>query len=121
MLPKCCPAIKEKFLFRKFFSKTHFNVSKSKKVIFAAGGGVYLDMNYVFASYMKKHLFLMSGIHVSIYLVFLPFELNMLLEVMLNGSIFFCVIMHGEQSPFFFFCFDTALKDSYSKLLFLFF
>lgn len=42
---------KIKFLVRKFFSRTHFNVSKSKKVIFASGG-VYLDMNYVFVSYM---------------------------------------------------------------------
>ena len=41
MLSKCCPTIKEKFLFRKFFSKTHFNVSNCKRVIMDLEGGIF--------------------------------------------------------------------------------
>ena len=51
MLPECCPAIKENFLFRNFLSKSHSNVSKSKNVNLVTRG-VNLDTTYVFASYI---------------------------------------------------------------------
>ena len=38
MLPKCCSTIKESFLFRKVFSKSLSNVSKSKNVTLVTGG-----------------------------------------------------------------------------------
>ena len=52
-VPKCCPTIKERFLFKKIFSKSISNVSKYKKVTFVTGGGVNSVMTSVFASYEK--------------------------------------------------------------------
>ena len=50
MLPKYCPTIKERFLFKKVFSKSISNVSKYEKVTLVTGGG-NSGMSYVFASY----------------------------------------------------------------------
>ena len=48
---KCCPTIKERFLFKTFFSKSISNVSKYKKVTLVTEGA-NCGMTHAFASYV---------------------------------------------------------------------
>ena len=66
MLSKCCPAIKENFLFRKFFSKSLSNVSSDSG--HKEGGGNF-EMNHVFASYTFSFTVKLTDLQIALFFV----------------------------------------------------